>query len=638
MFTLFVDNIPEEKDHHWLQRTFNNFGVVKDAFIPWKRSKRTGNKFGFVRFDCHVSADMAVSRLNGIWVGNKRLFVKEACFGQEENKKVPRIHERREQEQRNGVSHSQHTIKRANNQARESGLLWSTKGFDKSYAQVVNGESSKQTNPKATLRINSSGNGWLLRSAVAVLRRVVSLVTLKVSFGLEMDKVAQFRALGGRSVLVTFQTQEERNALIKGPWMERWFESAKPWSGDQASYERFAWLGCQGMPLNAWDHSSFKQIGELWGHFISVDEETLRDLSFAQGKILIATEETKKIEQWVHLEVQGVKYEVWVKELSSFLNPNDHALPNSGGHEDSSPVAKVQKKVCHGGGAKGVEQEDDDVAVLASAPTNGKDEVGEGAGGSDPAAAHGKKKKDVRVGGPKRTNSGGHLLLDKGDMQGISEEFESLVEDSVDQLNGLDSNVGLVKDSVDQLNGLNSDVGLAAHSMSPIKAHKSPLVHPKAIDGPVVNMDKEVGCIQGRPSKEGIRPTTSLAVRSSLSESPTESSTNQLEVHSSQIPSINLMVDLNNTECRKRRRRQLSNLIRIREELDREPCSEDISQPSSEDQSQANLMILNEVKASMAVGGELGVNFLPYDDETLRRMIQLEIQEYSLMTEREGGI
>lgn len=39
----------------------------------------------------------------------------------------------------------------------------------------------------------------------------------------------------------------------------------------------------------------------------------------------------------------------------------------------------------------------------------------------------------------------------------------------------------------------------------------------------------------------------------------------------------------------------------------------------------------------MEVGGELGLNFLPGDDETLRRMIQLEILEYSLMKEREGG-
>lgn len=61
IFTLYVDNIPEAKDQQWLRSTFNKFGVVKDAFIPWKRSKRTGSKFGFVRYDCHVSAGMAVS-------------------------------------------------------------------------------------------------------------------------------------------------------------------------------------------------------------------------------------------------------------------------------------------------------------------------------------------------------------------------------------------------------------------------------------------------------------------------------------------------------------------------------------------------------------------------------------------------
>lgn len=92
--SLFVDNIPEDRDQQWLMKTFNMFGVVKDAFVPRKRSKCTGNKFGFVRYDCRTSAGMAVSRMNGVWVDNMRLFVKEACFGQDKvrlNQKVPRF-------------------------------------------------------------------------------------------------------------------------------------------------------------------------------------------------------------------------------------------------------------------------------------------------------------------------------------------------------------------------------------------------------------------------------------------------------------------------------------------------------------------------------------------------------------------
>ncbi|KAG5542522.1 hypothetical protein RHGRI_022159 [Rhododendron griersonianum] len=80
MVTLFVDNIPEVRDLQWLSRTFNKFGVVKDVYIPRKRSKCTGCKFGFVRFECHVSTGMAIGKLNGVWVDDKRLFVKEAFF------------------------------------------------------------------------------------------------------------------------------------------------------------------------------------------------------------------------------------------------------------------------------------------------------------------------------------------------------------------------------------------------------------------------------------------------------------------------------------------------------------------------------------------------------------------------------
>ncbi|KAG5553592.1 hypothetical protein RHGRI_011472 [Rhododendron griersonianum] len=234
-YTLFVDNIPENQGIQWLQRTFNKFEVVKDAFIPWKRSKRTRNRFGFVRYDCQASASMAVSRLNGVWVEDKKLFVKGACFGRFEKMKEPRVEERREQgfKNRDGLS--------------QQG--WFSKDPGRSFVQVVNRESSKTPSPNVTIQINPVGNGWLFRSAVAVMHRVVPLMTLKVSFGLETDKVAQFRALGGRSVLITFQSQEVRDELIKGPWMKRWFEVVKPWSGEPVSHERFVWLGCQGLPL-----------------------------------------------------------------------------------------------------------------------------------------------------------------------------------------------------------------------------------------------------------------------------------------------------------------------------------------------------------------------------------------------------
>ncbi|KAI8562178.1 hypothetical protein RHMOL_Rhmol03G0014700 [Rhododendron molle] len=275
-FTLYVDNIPEFKDHIWLKKTFNKFGVVRDAFIPHKRSKRTGKKFGFVRYDCPTAAGMAVSRMNGVWVDNERLFVKEACFGH--NEEMP----------------------------------------------TLRGESSKRgDDQKILLHVKPSANGWLHRSAVAIMHRVVSMKSLEVSFSMETNEVALFRSMGGRAVLLTFQSQEIRDELIKGQWMKLWFDNVKPSRGEPGSLERFAWLSCKGVPLDVWNAKTFIQIAKIWGSFIMLDEQTLNDRSFAEGKVLIATEEIQKIDKRIQIEIEGVTYAVLISEISSFVNPDE---------------------------------------------------------------------------------------------------------------------------------------------------------------------------------------------------------------------------------------------------------------------------------------------------------------------------
>ncbi|XP_058219925.1 multiple RNA-binding domain-containing protein 1-like [Rhododendron vialii] len=83
MITLFVDNLPEDVSQRWVSHLFNKFGVVKDVFIPGKRSKVfTGKAFAFVRYDCAVSAEMAISKTNGVWIEDRKLFVKTASFDQ----------------------------------------------------------------------------------------------------------------------------------------------------------------------------------------------------------------------------------------------------------------------------------------------------------------------------------------------------------------------------------------------------------------------------------------------------------------------------------------------------------------------------------------------------------------------------
>lgn len=60
MYTLFVDKIPESMDPKGLYSIFNNFRVVKDVYIAYKKRKQSRSRFGFVRYDCPIVAQMAI--------------------------------------------------------------------------------------------------------------------------------------------------------------------------------------------------------------------------------------------------------------------------------------------------------------------------------------------------------------------------------------------------------------------------------------------------------------------------------------------------------------------------------------------------------------------------------------------------
>lgn len=97
--------------------------------------------------------------------------------------------------------------------------------------------------------------------------------------------------------------------MIKRQWMKLWFASVKPWRREPACFERIVWHSCKGVPLNVWNAATFKLIAELWGSFIMLDESTLKDLSFVEGKVLVATEDIITIDKLIQIEVQGVSYD-----------------------------------------------------------------------------------------------------------------------------------------------------------------------------------------------------------------------------------------------------------------------------------------------------------------------------------------
>lgn len=57
----------------------------------------------------------------------------------------------------------------------------------------------------------------------------------------------------------------------------------------------------------------------LWGDFIAVDENTLKENSFTKAKILIASKAKSKIEEEINLDVDGKIYSVQIFEVVNLV-------------------------------------------------------------------------------------------------------------------------------------------------------------------------------------------------------------------------------------------------------------------------------------------------------------------------------
>ncbi|GAB2295115.1 hypothetical protein Dimus_029291, partial [Dionaea muscipula] len=79
-FIVFVDALPEIMDRTELCSLFKRCGFVTDVFIRLKSSK-LGTHFGFVRFNCKKTTEMAIQVLNGLMVKEMKLRVKKVVYG-----------------------------------------------------------------------------------------------------------------------------------------------------------------------------------------------------------------------------------------------------------------------------------------------------------------------------------------------------------------------------------------------------------------------------------------------------------------------------------------------------------------------------------------------------------------------------
>lgn len=92
--TVFVDNLPNGIRKGFVYNLFSRFGKIWDCYIPDKKSKRTGQSFGFIRFESIRSAIQAVESTNGSWIWGQELIVNVARFLKKQTRSPSQIYNR----------------------------------------------------------------------------------------------------------------------------------------------------------------------------------------------------------------------------------------------------------------------------------------------------------------------------------------------------------------------------------------------------------------------------------------------------------------------------------------------------------------------------------------------------------------
>ncbi|KAH7850469.1 hypothetical protein Vadar_033471 [Vaccinium darrowii] len=305
--TLFIDNLPNGAEIPWFRKFFSSYGKVIEAFIPNKRSMKTGNKFGFIRYNNYRSAVNAIAQVSGLRIGRRNLIVKQASYGKR--------NQRLGNDKAWPVSNRFTPLQKTQILPEVNRNMSSRKRDSTQFKELEN---------RVTIYLQPTASEWLWRSAIAELKDVSTPEIIQNAFSELKFKNIQVRSMGGKFMIITFQNSEDRNKALVNQVIKGWFQSFKHWNGDAASLSRIVWLKVRGMPLNAWELKSFKKIAESWGEFLTLDQETLSMDAFDVGRLLITTSCKYKIDEWINVVVKGKNYrvQVWEEECNDPFDVN----------------------------------------------------------------------------------------------------------------------------------------------------------------------------------------------------------------------------------------------------------------------------------------------------------------------------
>ncbi|GJS59451.1 RNA-directed DNA polymerase, eukaryota [Tanacetum coccineum] len=250
----------------------NDYGVVVDAFIPYKKSK-AGKRFAFVRFIKVDNIDHLVTNLCTIWIGRFHLHANVARFHRERKPSSP--------------SHLSNANKR-NSPGSFVSILKSGK---------KNNVMSDQVLPSLILDDSCISNRNFSLSLMGKVKDITVMPNLCFILEKEGFHNLSLTYLGGLWVFIEMVSTSAKEKLINQTGAGLWFSSLKPACNSFVSDERIVWISLEGLPLKVWTRNTFAKVASKWGDLSSDDEEDAEEDGSLSGDKVTSDNDVERVSE-----------------------------------------------------------------------------------------------------------------------------------------------------------------------------------------------------------------------------------------------------------------------------------------------------------------------------------------------------
>ncbi|GJU40055.1 RNA-directed DNA polymerase, eukaryota [Tanacetum coccineum] len=195
-----------------------------------------------------TDVELLILNLRSVWMGNYHLFANVARFSKEStsNTSIP------------------NTKPKASSHAHMSSFTFANVVKEKEFLQ-------RKDEPVMVLEYGSldyEGN-LVLVGCVKDFKTIPNIHNVCSSEGFTRVTVSY---LGGYWVLLEFESTQSCDKFQKHSGINSWFSCIKQWSKDFVVPDRVVWIDVEGIPLQAWSHSTFNKIAHKWGELVYMDD------------------------------------------------------------------------------------------------------------------------------------------------------------------------------------------------------------------------------------------------------------------------------------------------------------------------------------------------------------------------------